>query len=120
MLDVEQIRRQPTMGKAIILCADLGGFENDKDFCRNISIDPATWARIKSGEANFPHEKYPELFDRCGNEAPLIWLADRRGYSLTPLESEMEKRLRIEREGREKAEAENRLLKGLLVGRQTA
>jgi hypothetical protein len=48
---------------------------------------------------------------------PLIWLADRRGYSLTPLESEMERRERIQRERAEKLEAENALLKGLLVGK---
>jgi hypothetical protein len=47
----------------------------------------------------------------------LIWLADRRGYSLTPLESEMERRERIQRERAEKLEAENALLKGLLVGK---
>lgn len=116
--DLEAIRRQPSMTRAITLCADLGGFENDKDFCRAIGLDQTSWARIQNAERSFPQDRYEALFDACGNEAPLIWLADRRGYLLTPRETEMEKRLRAEREAREKAEAENRLLRGLLVGRQ--
>lgn len=108
------------MSRAIVLCADLGGFDNDKDFCRHIDLDPPVWARIKNGEANFPHEKYGALFDAAGNEAPLIWLADRRGYVLTPKESEYERRIRVEREGRVAAEKENALLRNLLVGRATA
>lgn len=105
------------MSKAIGLCVDLGGFENDKDFCRQIDIDQGVWTQIQSGNRYFPHDKYEKLFEVCGNEAPLLWLADRRGYFLAPLESEMEKRLRTERERAEKAEAENALLKNLLVGR---
>lgn len=117
-VDLDSIRRQPSMTRAIALCADLGGFENDKDFCRAVDLDQTVWVRIKDAERSFPQDRYEALFDACGNEAPLIWLADRRGYLLTPRETEMEKRLRAEREAREKAEAENRLLRGLLVGRQ--
>lgn len=118
-IDVEAVRRQPSMTRAISLCMDLGGFENDKDFCRAMGLDQSTWARIKDAERCFPQDLYERLFDACANEAPLIWLADRRGYLLTPKESEMQRRLRLEHEAREKAESENRMLKGLLSGRQT-
>lgn len=116
-VDIEAVRRQPSMTKAIVLCADLAGFVNDKDLCRSLDVDPAVWARIKSGGAHFPHEKLGDLMDQSGNEVPLIWLADRRGYVLTPKESELERRLRIEREGRERAEAENALLRNLITGK---
>jgi hypothetical protein len=116
-LDIVTVQRQPSMTRAIVLCVDLGGFDNDKDFCRHVDLDPSTWSQIKTGERCYPHDKFERLFDACGNEAPLIWLADRRGYVLTPKESEYERRLRLERENRERAEAENRLLKSLLVGR---
>lgn len=116
-VDIEQVRRQPNLTKAIVLCADLGGFSNDKDLCRTIDIDPPVWARIKSGDANFPHEKYEPFFDACRNDVPLIWLADRRGYELVHLETELEKQLRSEREARAHVEAENKLLRGLLVGK---
>jgi transcriptional regulator with XRE-family HTH domain len=116
-IDLESVRRQPSMTRSIVLAADLAGFRNDKDLARKLGMDPATWARIKSGEGHFPQDKYELLFDEFGNEVPLIWLADRRGYVLTPKESELERRLRLERERGEKLEAENRLLRDLVQGR---
>lgn len=114
-VDIEAVRRQPSMTKAIVLCADLAGFVNDKDLCRSLEIDPAVWARIKTNQACFPQEKLMDLMDQAGNEVPLIWLADRRGYALQPLESELEKRLRLERERAERLESENALLRGLIT-----
>jgi hypothetical protein len=116
-VDLEQVQRQPTMTRAIVLCADLAGFDNDKDFCRHLDLDASTWSQIKNAERYFPQDKFEQLFDECGNEAPLIWLADRRGYFLTPKESEMEKRLRLETEKNERLALENRLLRELMVGR---
>lgn len=116
-VDIEQVRRQPSMTKAIVLCADLGGFENDKDFCRALSLDQTVWSRIKDGERCFPHDQFEQLFSVCGNEAPLIWLADRRGYELTPRESELERRLRLEQEARAKVELENKVLREVIATR---
>ena len=116
-VDIEAVRRQPTMTKAIVLCASLAGLENDKDQARALGLDATTWSMIQKGERAFPHDRYETLFDEFGNEAPLVWLADRRGYLLTPKESELEKRLRLERERAEKAEAERDLLRGLITGR---
>lgn len=116
-VDIEAVRRQPSMTKAIVLCASLAGLQNDKDQARALGIDATTWSLIQKGERAFPHDKYETLFDEFGNEAPLIWLADRRGYVLTPKESELERRLRAEREARERAEAENALLRGLITGK---
>lgn len=116
-VDVEQVRRMPSMSKAIVLCADIGGFENDKDFCRQMNMDQGVWSQIQSGTRYFPHDKYEQLFDVCGNEAPLVWLADRRGYELVHLESELEKQVRQQRERAETAEAENAMLKKLFIGR---
>ena len=116
-VDIEAIRRQPSMTKAIVLCADLAGFVNDKDLCRSVDLDPAVWARIKSGQANFPHDKLDALCDQAGNEVPLVWWADRRGYSLTPLESELEKRLRVAEEKRIAAEERLAYAESLLTRR---
>lgn len=116
-VDIEAVRRQPTMTKAIVLCASLAGLQNDKDQARTLGVDATTWSLIQKGERAFPHDKYETMFDEFGNEAPLIWLADRRGYLLTPKESELERRLRIEREARERAEAENALLRRLITGK---
>lgn len=59
----------------------------------------------------------PDCMDMCGNEAPLMWLANHLGYGLVVLQSEAEKRaetaelaLRAERE-------KTKLLTDLLQGR---
>jgi len=114
-IDTGIVSRQPSMTKAIVLCAELAGLENDKDQARVLSLDATTWSLIKDGKRAFPHDRYETLMDEFGNEAPLIWLADRRGYVLTPKESELERRLRLERERNERIEAENKLLRGLIT-----
>lgn len=117
VIDLATVQRLATMTKAIALCADLGGFENDKDFCREMEVDPAVWSQIQTGARYFPQDKYERLFEACGNEAPLLWLADRRGYVLVPKKTEMERRLAIEREGRLKAEERLEYLEGLYRSR---
>lgn len=119
-VDIEAVRRQPSMTKALILCADLAGFENDKDLCRVIGMDPAIWSRIKTGQAHFPQDKYVDLMIQARNDVPLIWLADRRGFVLTPKESELERRLRTEKEGRLRAEEKVAMLTEILQGKAVA
>lgn len=119
-IDHAAITRQPTLTKAIVLCADLAGFVNDKDLCRALDIDPAVWARIKSGQAHFPHDKLCELFDEAGNEAPLLWLLHKRGYDLHSLrkrESETERALREKTEELAKAQEKLAYAESLLTGR---
>lgn len=118
-IDHAAITRQPSLTKAIVLCVDLAGFVNDKDLCRSIGIDPAVWARIKAGQANFPHDKLCELFDEAGNEAPLLWLLHRRGYDLHSLrkrETETERLLRIEREKNAQLERDKAVLVAAIRG----
>ncbi len=120
-VDHASIIRQPSMTKAIVLCVDVAGFVNDKDLCRSIDLDPAVWARIKSGQANFPHDRLSELMDEAGNEVPLMWLLHKRGYDLHSLrkrESETEAQLRAEREARLKAEEKLAYLESLHTGRK--
>lgn len=114
-VDIAVVRRLPTLSKAISLSAELAGLVNDKDQARVLDLDATTWSLIKDGKRAFPQDRYETMFDQFGNEVPLIWLADRRGYSLTPLESELERRLRLERERAEKAEATVELLRGLIA-----
>ena len=119
-VDHAAIVRQPSMTKAIVLCVDIAGFVNDKDLCRSIDLDPAVWARIKSGQANFPHDRLAELMDEAGNEVPLMWLLYKRGYDLHSLrkrESETEQQLRIEREARMEDEKKLAYAESILKGR---
>lgn len=96
-VDAELVRRCPTMTRAIELCVQASGEKNDKPVYSDLGIDAATWSRIKQGEANFPHEKLEALMERCGNDVPLVWLADRRGYELRRKLSVVEQDLEAER-----------------------
>ena len=116
LIDDDVVGRQPSLTRAIVVCADIAGFE-DKRAASAAGVDPATWSKIKTGQANFPHETFRKYQTKCGNWLPLQWLARDAGFGLTPLESELERQLRIEREARAKVEAENVMLRNLVVGR---
>lgn len=117
-VDVGSIEAQPSLTAAIRFCQQLSGL-GDKEIVgkRGIVTDLAQWSRItRSGQHYFPQDKLNAFMDLCGNEAPLIWLARSRGYDLRPLETEMERRLRLEREKTDELKCENLLLKKLLMG----
>lgn len=118
MVDVDPkvLDNRATMTGAIVLCADMGGLE-PKQLAGTIVKDAESWSRIKGGTQFFPQDKLCALMDLAGNEAPLFWLARRRGYVLTAMETELERQLRLTQEARQRAEDENKLLRGLLVGR---
>lgn len=120
-LDVGLVAKQPSFTASIVLCQTLSGLE-DKELCGKGGVinDPATWSRIKSGANNFPQDKLCRFMDMCGNEAPLVWLADRRGYGLVEKETELERRLRVEREEKERLASENKLLRDLLTNKMAA
>src|SRR5690242_14542060 len=103
-VDPTLVIAQPTLLGAIKLCISIAGFDADKEVYRDLDIDKGHWSRITHGEAHFPVDKLTALMDLCGNEAPLIWLTNARGYdprSLRKLESETERMLREEREKNE-------------------
>ena len=115
----ESLDRQSCLTGAIILCQTLSGL-TDQQITGDGGIvkDAAQWSRIKGGSHFFPQNKLGEFMDLCGNEAPLAWLARSRGYSLTPLETEMERRLRLERAKSDDLARENEILRSLLIGKQ--
>lgn len=117
-VDLTIVRAQPSFTAALMLCQQVSGVE-DKELVgpKGIVKEVAQWSRIRVGQHFFPQDRLIPFMDLCGNEAPLFWLADRRGYRLERLESELERQLREEREKRIKAEDENRLLRDLVQGR---
>ncbi|MBI2725419.1 MAG: hypothetical protein HYX42_04135 [Polaromonas sp.] len=113
-IDPQLVIRQPSMTKALQLCQTLSG-KDDAQFYGNGGIvkDQAQWSRIMGpSNHNFPHEKLNLFMDLAGNEAPLMWLLQSRGYdlnSLRLLETETEKKLRL-------AQEENAALRRVLTG----
>jgi len=110
--------KQASLAGAIALCVQVSGLD-EKEVYLSLGIDAGHWTRIMKGDAHFPVNKLNDLCDLCCNEVPLIWWANSRGYGLKPLEDEMHRRLRIEKEERERLSNENALLRNLLVGRAT-
>lgn len=88
----EVIEQLQTMRAAIDLAQKVAGLD-DKEMAAALDMDPGQWSRVKSGQANFPTDKYELFMNACGNEIPLRWLARRRGYELRRLLSSVEEEL---------------------------
>lgn len=100
-IDIRLVQQQPSLLGAIKLCIGMAGFESDKQVYMHLGIDAGHWSRITRGEAHFPLDKLGPLMDYCGNEAPLLWLLDDRGYEVSSLrrkETELEQQLRLARQ----------------------
>src|SRR5258708_10887688 len=93
------VPRQPTFNAAIVLCVQSTGVHR-KQVYKALGIDAATWSRIESDNAHFPVNKLEQLMDLCGNEAPLMWLVNARGYDW---ESVREKQNALEKKIAEQA-----------------
>lgn len=124
-VDPSLISKQPTMTKALILCQTMSGLD-DKSFLGEHGVvkDAAQWSRIMgSGQHNFPHDKLNLFMDKAGNEAPLLWLLNSRGYELSSLrkqETDTERRLRLAEEALHAERAKNRIMVDAMNGRVSA
>ena len=122
----QEIAREKTLGGAIGLCAKAAGFEPKEvmDALRvdGKALDKAQWSRWASGDEGVVWPKFAALMDYCGNDAPLLWMLQARGYDLSSLrrqetETEKENRLLREELARERQEraVERRLFTELRV-----
>lgn len=117
-VDMTIVRAQPSFTAALMLCQQVSGIE-DKELVgqKGIVKDVAQWSRIRVGQHFFPQDRLITFMDLCGNEAPLVWLADRRGYRLEKLESELERELRQVREELAKEKQRSAVLLEAVQGR---
>jgi hypothetical protein len=122
----QEIAREKTLGGAIGLCAKAAGYEPKEvmDAVRvdGKPLDKAQWSRWESGQEGVVWPKFAALMDFCGNDAPLFWMLNNRGYDLSSLrrretETERENRLLREQLAQERAEreVERRLFRELRV-----
>lgn len=88
----ELVARKQTFLSAIVLCVQLSGLD-DKEIYLSLGIDAGHWSRIMKGDAHFPVDKIDTLMTMCGNEVPLQWMAQKRGYRLVMLKSAAESRI---------------------------
>ena len=115
-LDDTIISRPKDLLRAFIMSADLGGLD-DKQAAAAAGMDPASWSRFKQGDVGIRPLNFMSFREQTWNDLVLSHWAYRCGYSLTMRESELEKRLRMERDARAIVESENKLLRNLLQGR---
>ena len=93
----QEIARETTLGGAIGLCAKAAGLE-PKQIQATLKTDKAQFSRWASGDEGVVWPKFTALMDACGNDAPLLWMLQQRGYDLASLrkaESETERQLRV-------------------------
>lgn len=97
----QEVARKTTLGAAIELCAEIGGYALDKELQQEMGADKAQFSRWLSGQEGIIWPKLEKLMDICDNDAPLLWMLCRRGYDLGSLrkkESELERELREAKE----------------------
>lgn len=115
-VDASLVHRQPSLIAAIQLCLQAAGIA-DKEACLSLGIDAGHWSRILRGDAHFPLHLLGPLMDMAGNEAPLEWLAHSRGYELRPLETELQRRVRVLEEQLAEERRRAKWMADLVVGR---
>lgn len=111
-LNPDEVTRKKSLGAAIELCANAGGFDLDKALQMELGVDKAQFSRWQSGAEGIVWPKLTKLMDTCGNDAPLLWMLHDRGYDLHSIRR---KETAVERENRLLRE-ENAALRRVLVG----
>lgn len=115
-LDEVIISRPRDLLRAFVISAELGGLE-DKQAAAGAGMDPGSWSQFKNGERGVKPLHLNAFLDQCGNELPLAYWAWSRGYTLSPRESELERRLKAEHAARLEAENKVQLLTEILKGK---
>lgn len=116
----EEVARKKTLGAAIELCAEVAGYALDKELQQALEVDKAQFSRWMSGTEGIVWPKFERLMDTCGNDAPLLWMLNKRGYDLNSLrkrESEIERQLRETQEELAAERAAKKVLINALNGR---
>ena len=117
----DEIARKQSLGAALELCAELAGYDLDKQLQQALGVDKAQFSRWQSGTEGIIWCKFQKLMDLCGNHAPVLWMLYQLGYDLHSLrkrESETEAQLRLERDARLEAEKKLAYLESLHTGRK--
>ena|ERR1035437_4997837 len=115
-IPIELIRIQPNSGAAFSLACQASGLD-DKEIYLTCGIDAGTFSRIKKGDATLQAADLANFCATVGNRVYPEWQAYQIGCTLTMIRSESERRADEAELRAKKAEAENTMLKSLLVGR---
>lgn len=118
----QEVARETSLGGSISLCAKAAHMA-PKEVQDALRADRAQFSRWTDDKEGITWSKLSALMDLCGNDAPLLWMMNARGYDLHSLrrqETEGEKALRLAREENEALKTANRVLVDAMNGRATA
>lgn len=118
----QEIAREKSLGGAISLCAEAAGLE-PKQVQDALKADKAQFSRWTDDKEGIVWAKFTALMDACGNDAPLLWMLNQRGYDLSSLrkqETETQKALRQAQEELAREKLKNQALVEALTGRAAA
>jgi hypothetical protein len=84
---IRLIKNKPTFLSAWNFAAQLSELE-PKQIYGPLQIDPSHWTKITNGAASPPaDERFVQFMDVVGNDIPLIWIAEKRGWDWTTIRS---------------------------------
>jgi hypothetical protein len=92
----QEVAREASLGGAISLCAKAAGML-PKQVQDALKADRAQFSRWTDDKEGILWSKLEALMDECGNDAPLLWMLQRRNYDLSSLrrvETELERQNR--------------------------
>jgi plasmid maintenance system antidote protein VapI len=118
----QEVSREASLGGAISLCAKAAGL-TPKEVQDALKADRSQFSRWTDDKEGITWSKLAALMDACGNDAPLFWMLNARGfdlYSLRRQETVTERELRVERELRIKAEERVKYFEEVMTGRRAA
>jgi hypothetical protein len=118
-MPIEIVRRQKHSGAAFALACQSCGLD-DKEIYGALNLDAGYFSRIKKGEATLQGDLIGPFCTVVNNRIFAEWIAFQTGCTLVQIQSEAERLLALEREKNKEKEAENRLLRQLVVGRAAA
>jgi hypothetical protein len=119
----QEVAREKTFGGSIDLCRKAAALEPKQvtDAVRTSegkAVDKAAWSRWVNDNEGVEWQKLVQIMDKCGNDAPLLWMLHARGYEITSLrrrETELERKLREAEEALAKEKAERAMERRLFT-----
>ncbi len=112
-VSVDEVMRKKTLGAAIELCAELGGFTADKQIAGAMGVaDKGQVSRILSGQEGIKWERLKGLMLACGNDAVVLWMAHEMGFDL----HSMHKVMSVQERAIARLQEENAALRRVLLG----
>jgi plasmid maintenance system antidote protein VapI len=118
----QEVARESSLGGAISLCAKAAHL-TPKEVQDALKADRSQFSRWTDDKEGITWSKLSALMDVCGNDSPLLWMLNARGYDLHSLrkqETETEKALRLVREENEALKVANAVLVNAMNGRTAA